>query len=144
MRANKPHLATTAIAATSHRRGRKRKHSKARPAKHHRARNALPRGPRINKPHVAVAVISAPAASHQHVPLPSATSHYAAPSMAMSSTPPDTGQLAECAELLSKCSDDGAPWIVSGKDEFGRLCQGHGTDMVPINSTETIRKEANL
>jgi hypothetical protein len=40
---------------------------------------------------------------------------------------PDTGKLAEYSEL-SQCSE-GALWIESCKDEFGRLCQGHGTDM---------------
>jgi hypothetical protein len=47
---------------------------------------------------------------------------------------PDTGQLAEYLEL-SKCSE-GALWIESCKDEFGRLCQGHGPDMP--NGTNTM------
>jgi hypothetical protein len=40
---------------------------------------------------------------------------------------PDTGKIADYLEL-SKCSE-GELWIESCKDEFGRLCQGHGTAM---------------
>jgi len=40
---------------------------------------------------------------------------------------PDTGLIADYLEL-SRCSE-GALWIESCKDEFGRLCQGHGTAM---------------
>jgi hypothetical protein len=47
---------------------------------------------------------------------------------------PDTGQLADYLEL-SKCSE-GQFWIDSCKDEFGRLCRGHGTEMK--SGTETM------
>lgn len=40
---------------------------------------------------------------------------------------PDTGQIADYPEL-SRCSD-GAHWINSCSEEFGRLCQGYGADM---------------
>jgi hypothetical protein len=58
-------------------------------------------------------------------PVPSAEpDHYALHGNAFN---PDTGRLADYAEL-SQCSD-GALWVKACKDEFGRLCQGHGTDM---------------
>jgi hypothetical protein len=47
---------------------------------------------------------------------------------------PDTGQLADYLEL-SRCSE-GSLWIDSCKDEFGRLCRGHGNDMK--SGTETM------
>jgi hypothetical protein len=47
---------------------------------------------------------------------------------------PDTGQPAEYIKL-GKCSE-GALWIELCKDEFGRLCKGHGTKM--LSGTETM------
>ncbi|MCK7513578.1 MAG: hypothetical protein MZV70_62525 [Desulfobacterales bacterium] len=47
---------------------------------------------------------------------------------------PDTGRIADYLEL-STCSE-GALWIESCKDEFGRLCQGHGSNMK--SGTETM------
>jgi hypothetical protein len=72
------------------------------------------------KTHVAAATAIAPA---NDAPLPF-LDHFALHGNAFN---PDTGQLAEYLEL-SKCSE-GALWIESCKDEFGRLCQGHGLDM---------------
>ena len=55
---------------------------------------------------------------------PPAHHHYALHGNAFN---PDTGQLAEYAELSR--SSDGPQWIESMTDEFGRLCQGHGPSM---------------
>jgi hypothetical protein len=64
---------------------------------------------------------------------------------------PDTGQLADYIEL-SKCSE-GALWIESCKDEFGRLCQGHGAHMpsgtntmffIPVTSIPKGKKPTYL
>jgi hypothetical protein len=49
---------------------------------------------------------------------------------------PDTGQIAEYDEL-SKCSD-GAQWIQSNTEEFGRLAQGLGPDSSMPTGTDTI------
>jgi hypothetical protein len=64
---------------------------------------------------------------------------------------PDTGQLADYDEL-SRCSE-GPLWIESCKDEFGRLCQGHGTKMptgtdtmffIPVTAIPKGRKATYL
>ena len=50
---------------------------------------------------------------------------------------PDTGRVAEYDEL-SKCSE-GAQWIQSNIEEFGRLAQGLGPDSAMPHGTDTIR-----
>jgi hypothetical protein len=50
---------------------------------------------------------------------------------------PDTGQVAEYNELSK--SSDGALWILSNTEEFGRLAQGLGPDSHMPHGTDTIR-----
>jgi hypothetical protein len=74
---------------------------------------------------------AAAAASDPAFPSVPFTEHFA---LHGNATNPDTGRIADYLEL-SKCSE-GALWIESCKDEFGRLCQGHGSDMP--SGTETM------
>jgi hypothetical protein len=108
--------------APTRRHRQERKLPKALPTKTRHDRPSHQHGTRANKRHLAATAIATP---DLDLPLPFSDHH----ALHGNAFKPDTGQLAEYIEL-SQCSE-GTLWIESCKDEFGPLCQGHGTDMPP-------------
>ena len=103
-------------------------------------------GTRANAPHLTATATTVP---HTDVAsLPDLCDHVAYHGNAFN---PDTGQLAEYTEL-TKCSE-GELWIQACRDEFGRLCHGHGTNMptgtntmffIPVNAIPKDKKPTYL
>jgi hypothetical protein len=112
-----------------HCRHREANKPRSQPVPPRRSRAVHHHGTRANKPHLAATAV-ATSASAQTTIIPF-IDHFALHGNAFN---PDTGQLTEYTKL-SQCSE-GALWIESCKDKFGRLCQGHRTDMP--GSTKTM------